>query len=74
MKDATEKLVHWLCTQALPRYRTAASIPGLPPGMWATYEALKADGAPNAALNLRACRRGRCLSTAGRRRWVGPLT
>lgn len=53
MKDATEKLVHWLCTQALPRYRTAASIPGLPPGMWATYEALKADGTPNAALNLR---------------------
>ncbi|RYZ96896.1 MAG: mannose-6-phosphate isomerase [Moraxellaceae bacterium] len=43
----------WLTQQALPRYRSQALIPHLPNGMWATYEALKADGAPNQALNLR---------------------
>lgn len=53
MRNETQQLVRWLTEQALPRYRTQAAIPGLPAGMWASFEALKADGEPNAALNLR---------------------
>ncbi|HMW71121.1 MAG TPA: AGE family epimerase/isomerase [Cellvibrionaceae bacterium] len=53
MRNETQQLVRWLTEQVLPRYRTHASIPGLPAGMWASFEALKANGEPNPALNLR---------------------
>ncbi|HEY6529919.1 MAG TPA: AGE family epimerase/isomerase [Cellvibrionaceae bacterium] len=53
MQAVTEQLVTWLTQQALPRYRQQALIPQLPNGMCATFEALKADGTPNHALNLR---------------------
>lgn len=53
MRNETQQLVRWLTEQALPRYRTQASLPGLPAGMWASFEALKADGEPNPALPLR---------------------
>ena len=53
MRNESQQLVRWLTEQALPRYRTEALIPGLPSGMWASFEALKADGTPNPSLNLR---------------------
>ncbi|MEY4588447.1 MAG: hypothetical protein RL497_523, partial [Pseudomonadota bacterium] len=53
MRVATERLVDWLTHQALPRYRQQALLPGLGGGMVGSYEALKADGSPNAGLNLR---------------------
>lgn len=71
MQAATEQLVSWLTLKALPRYRQQALIPGLPVGMAATFEALRADGEAHRELNLRVRVQARQIFTYCRAQKMG---
>lgn len=71
MRAVTEQLVHWLTQEALPRYRQQAMIPGLPEGMSASFEALKADGIPDPDLKLRVRVQARQIFTYCRAQKMG---